>query len=609
MSDKEKAAAAKAKGNTDFQAKNFKEAIKHFTDAIGFDPTDHVFYSNRSACYASIEEYEKALEDGTKCVSIKPDWPKGYTRKGLAEFFLSKYDDSAETYKAGLKLAPEDAAMKEGLKKAMDAKYEVPGSGAPPRGRGGGGGGGAGGAGGGPGGAGGGMFGQMDPAALATAAARNPKIKEYMQDKELMQKFNLLAQLGGSNPQMQQQMLMQVMQTDPRLLELYMAMQGIDVSAADMEAMRAQEAAGGGGGSAPPSRPAPKETKKEEPPPDLRTDEQKEADVFKTKGNELYKKKQFEEAIAEYDKAIEKCPNDITYHNNKCAVWTEMGKTKPEYLDKVLEACNDIIQRRYEMNGALPGGGSFEKVAKIFCRIAVVYEQKKQYDEAIEYYNKALMEDNNRTSRNALRELEKKKEKFEKEAYLDPAKAEEHREKGNEFFKAQKWAEAKKEYDEAIKRNPNQAKTYSNRAASLQKLAAHPDALRDLDECLKLDPTFVKAYSRKGVSHFFMKEYHKALQAYEQGLKLDPTNEECKAGRETTIQKVQSANQGQVDEEQVRHAMADPEIQAMLKDPQINLFLKDMQENPRAAQDAMSKDPKLANAVEKLMAAGILRTG
>jgi len=30
------------------------------------------------------------------------------------------------------------------------------------------------------------------------------------------------------------------------------------------------------------------------------------------------------------------------------------------------------------------------------------------------------------------------KEKSQAEAYLDPAKAEEHKEKGNEFFKAQK---------------------------------------------------------------------------------------------------------------------------------------------------------------------------
>ncbi|CAE8646219.1 unnamed protein product, partial [Polarella glacialis] len=114
---KELAAAAKALGNTAFQAKDFKEAITHFTEAIKHDPTDHVFFSNRSACYASLEQYEKALEDGKECVTLKPDWAKGYTRKGLAEFFLDKFEDSAETYKAGLKLSPEDAAMKEGLSK------------------------------------------------------------------------------------------------------------------------------------------------------------------------------------------------------------------------------------------------------------------------------------------------------------------------------------------------------------------------------------------------------------------------------------------------------------------------------------------------------------
>merc|ERR1719346_756378 len=141
-----------------------------------------------------------------------------------------------------------------------------------------------------------------------------------------------------------------------------------------------------------------------------------------------------------------------------------------------------------------------------------------------------------------------------KESYLDPAKAEEHREKGNEFFKEQKWAEAKAEYDEALKRNPKDAKLYSNRAAALTKLLAYPDALRDLDECLKLDPTFIKAYSRKGAAHFFMKEYHKALQAYEAGLKLDEKNEECQKGREQVLTKIQETSRsGEVDEEQIRH--------------------------------------------------------
>mmetsp|Transcript_4753 Transcript_4753/g.6065 ORF Transcript_4753/g.6065 Transcript_4753/m.6065 type:complete len:118 (-) Transcript_4753:94-447(-) len=106
MGDKEKAAEAKAKGNTAFQAKSYEEAIKHFTEAIKHDPSDHVFFSNRSACYASLEKYDEALKDGTECVRLKPDWAKGYTRKGLAEFFLKKYDDAGWSCPSGRSFAP-----------------------------------------------------------------------------------------------------------------------------------------------------------------------------------------------------------------------------------------------------------------------------------------------------------------------------------------------------------------------------------------------------------------------------------------------------------------------------------------------------------------------
>eukprot|EP00928_Gymnodinium_smaydae_P069129 TRINITY_DN5251_c0_g2_i1.p1 TRINITY_DN5251_c0_g2~~TRINITY_DN5251_c0_g2_i1.p1 ORF type:complete len:621 (+),score=229.41 TRINITY_DN5251_c0_g2_i1:121-1863(+) len=576
---KQLAAAAKAKGNTEFQAKNYKEAIKHFTEAIGHDPTDHVFFSNRSACYASLEKYQEALKDGAECVRLKPDWAKGYTRKGLAEFFLQKYDDAAETYKAGLKLAPEDATLKEGLQKAMDAKYEVPGSGV----------------GGGRGGAGGGGQGiVLDPANLTRAAATNPRIAEYMRDQDLMKKLNDLIKMGSAGGG-GQGLLISALQQDQRLMELFMAMQGVDVSSM------------GGGDEAPKPPPAKKEEPKKEeekPAEDLRSPETKEADEWKLKGNELYKKKQFDEAIAMYDKAIAAQPNDLTYPNNKCAVWIE----QKEY-DKVLELCQDLINRRYDINSANPGGASFEKVAKVFARMASVYEKKKEFALAIEMYNKSLTEDNTKQTRNALRELERAKEKFEKEQYIDPVKAEEHNDKAREFFKANEMAKAKAEYDEAIKRNPKDAKLYSNRSAALTKLMAYPDALRDLDECLKLDPNFIKAYSRKGAAHFFMKEYNKALKAYADGLKIDPDNEECKKGQEQVMMKIRTSSSGEVDEEQIRHAMADPEIQQILHDPQINMFLKSMQEDPKGAQQAMMKDAKLAEAVNKLVAAGIIRTG
>lgn len=125
---REKALEHKALGNKEFTAKNYEEAVKHFTNAIGEDATDHVFFSNRSACFSSLGKYSEALDDGKKCVELKPDWAKGYTRKGLAEYFLEKYDDAEATYEAGLKLAPEDAGLKEGLQKVKAAKNGAAGS-------------------------------------------------------------------------------------------------------------------------------------------------------------------------------------------------------------------------------------------------------------------------------------------------------------------------------------------------------------------------------------------------------------------------------------------------------------------------------------------------
>ena len=42
----------KAKGNAAFAAKNYDEAIDFFSQGIALDASNHVLYSNRSACYA-----------------------------------------------------------------------------------------------------------------------------------------------------------------------------------------------------------------------------------------------------------------------------------------------------------------------------------------------------------------------------------------------------------------------------------------------------------------------------------------------------------------------------------------------------------------------------
>ena len=55
-----------------------------FSQAIAIEPANHVLYSNRSGAYASMKNYDKALEDAEKTTDLKPDWAKGWGRKGSA---------------------------------------------------------------------------------------------------------------------------------------------------------------------------------------------------------------------------------------------------------------------------------------------------------------------------------------------------------------------------------------------------------------------------------------------------------------------------------------------------------------------------------------------
>ena len=205
------------------------------------------------------------------------------------------------------------------------------------------------------------------------------------------------------------------------------------------------------------------------------------------------------------------------------------------------------------------------------ARKANALMQLTQYDQAIEVYQKALLEHNDHPIKMGLNKAKKLKAEADAAAYINPDIAEEHRQKGNELFKKNDYPGALKEYEEGLKRDPGCLAIYSNRCATYIKLMIFNDALKDADKCLELDPKFVKAYARKGTCHHMMKEYHKALSAFEAGLKIEPENKDCNEGRQRTIMTIQStagAESG-TDEERLRRAQADPEIQKIMSDPTI----------------------------------------
>lgn len=545
----EKVTVLKDKGNAALQAGKFDDAIKFYTEAIALDENNHVLYSNRSAAYAKAGKYRPALEDAEKTVQLKPDWGKGYSRKGSALAYLGRTDESIKAYEEGLVHEPDNAQLKEGLEGVRAQKT--------------------------------GNKGMANPFLMSDLFMKlrsDPRTRAYLDDPGYVK----LVEDLQNNPNSLGQRL-----NDTRVLTTLSVLLGINLESAGEEEMD----------TAPPttrkdskSKSETQETKrKEEKMEEDISSEKKEALREKELGNQAYKKRNFEEALKRYNRAVELDGGDITYLNNIAAVYFEQKEYK-----KCIEQCEKAVEVGRENRA------DFKLIAKAFSRIGNAHRNLGDLYSAKTAYEKSMSEFRTPEIKALLSEVEKKIKEEERKAYIDPVKAEEEKEKGNELFKNGDYATAMKHYTEAIKRNPDDPKYYSNRAACYTKLAAFDLGLKDCEKCVELDPKFIKGWIRKGKILQGMQQQSKAISAYQKALELDSTNAEALEGYRSCTMAVNS------DPEEVRkRAMADPEIQAIMRDPAMRLILEQMQNDPKALQDHL-KNPDIAAKIQKLLASGFI---
>ncbi|XP_054457324.1 uncharacterized protein LOC129093349 [Anoplopoma fimbria] len=91
-------------GNRFASAGDFNMAVKYFTDAIKYNPTEFKLFGNRSFCFEKMQEYDKALTDAELSLSMWPGWVKGLYRRGRALAGLKRYEEAAQAFREVLKL-------------------------------------------------------------------------------------------------------------------------------------------------------------------------------------------------------------------------------------------------------------------------------------------------------------------------------------------------------------------------------------------------------------------------------------------------------------------------------------------------------------------------
>lgn len=476
------------------------------------------------------------MKDAEKVTEIKPDWAKGWGRKGAAMHGLGDLLGAHDAYEEGLKLDPGNAQNKSGLaavNRAIDAEAKEDGVTGDPTG---------------------GLGNMFKDPQLMQKLAGNPKTAPFLADPTFMAK---LAQIQNA-PAMTQDIF-----SDPRMIQVLGVLMGVD-----MDMM-------GGGGAAGQAGPRPGEHEEDVPMPDARPaktepvkeptpepeeeDEEakakkaakEEADKEKALGTAEYKKRNFDEAIAHYTKAWE-LHKDITYMNNLGAAKFEKGD-----YEGAIAACTEAIETGREIYA------DFKMIAKSYARIGSSYEKMGYFTKAIEHYQKSLTEHRTPEVLNKLRAAERTQIENKKKAYIDPAKAEEARELGNKRFKESDMPGAVEAYTEMINRAPDDPRGYSNRAAAFIKMLEFPSALDDCDKAIKKDPKFIRAYLKKAQAYFGMRDYSKSIDVLEEATEQDVDRKnarEIELQTQKALQAMYTAREGETEEQTKARIQNDPEV-------------------------------------------------
>ena len=95
-------------GNKELVAGHFLQAIRLYSEALQFTPTNAIVLSNRAQAFLKVENYGLAQSDATAAIESDPTYAKGYYRRASAHFALNKFKLARKDFKQVCRLKPKD---------------------------------------------------------------------------------------------------------------------------------------------------------------------------------------------------------------------------------------------------------------------------------------------------------------------------------------------------------------------------------------------------------------------------------------------------------------------------------------------------------------------
>ena len=243
--------------------------------------------------------------------------------------------------------------------------------------------------------------------------------------------------------------------------------------------------------------------------------------AYNNRGSFFWDEKKYDEALIDYNKAIELRPMYTEAFNNRGAVFLDKKRYQEAISDfnKVIE-----LQKNY------PAAYSNRGLAMM--ETGKNSEARADFDKAIElnadfaeaYYNRGLLSMTEKRSAEALKDYNKALE-------LNPNYKEAIINRDVLLGKSRSPDEILADYNKAIEEKPNDPELYYKRGTFFLDLKKYNEAKSDLNRAIQLLPSYSEAYNTLGIAHFEEKNMDSALYNFNKALALNPSFAEAYLNR------------------------------------------------------------------------------
>jgi predicted O-linked N-acetylglucosamine transferase (SPINDLY family) len=209
-------------------------------------------------------------------------------------------------------------------------------------------------------------------------------------------------------------------------------------------------------------------------------------------GNVQRALQRFDEALWNYDRALQLRPDYFVAHFNRGNVLLDLARFEEALrsYDRALELKADFVE--------------------VYINRAIALRKLGRQDDAVESCRRATE--------------------------LRPDFPEAHNNRGISLQELGRAAEALESFDRALAHRANYAEAHNNRAAVLRELRRFDEALESCARALAASPQFAAAYNSRGLALFGLRRFEEALDSYERALRLEPQLPEAHNNRGLALQ-------------------------------------------------------------------------